>query len=144
MHFNILQQDTWNVKIGWVMDGKTKEKGFSHLSPLLLPNESYLQSTVTLRLKYFFKNWVLENLFVVFSNVHTILTIVGLPEQHKQLGQYHVTCRTLTVCSGWGKGDIPPIEWKIEECQFIWKDNINITKIKSLKMLKKKLHHIKS
>ena len=53
----------------------------------------------------------------------TTAMFVGLPEHHRQPGQYRVTCRTPEVCSGWDKGDIPPVEANREECQIIWKGN---------------------
>ena len=59
---------------------------------------------------YSMKNWILGKLSVVLLVFITNFSIVGIPEHHKQQEQYHVTCRTPTVCSDWDKGDILPAE----------------------------------
>ena len=72
----------------------------------------------------------------------TTAMFVGLPEHHRQPGQYRVTCRTPEVCSGWDKGDIPPVEANREECQIIWKGNTPEKAWKEeLYMLRKTMSH---
>ena len=74
----------------------------------------------------------------------TIEMFVGLPEHHRQPGQYRVTCRTPEVCSGWDKGDIPPVEANREECQIIWKGNTPEKAWKEELYMLRKNCHIKS
>ena len=79
-------------KTGWMMRRQKKISPTCLVSPL--PVESYLQSTEFSMITFASKIEFLVNSLLPSITFITIVMIIGIPEHHKQRGQYHVTCRT--------------------------------------------------